>query len=121
MLSASARLSSLRLRTGSRSPWRSSSESGVLLSSSSSGSFVVILTPEATSFDQLLRELVFHLPSRAGCLVLQPHVLLDGCDLRMSKPAGALPDHCGQRTSRYQQVDQVAAEGISGAAQGSPL
>jgi hypothetical protein len=93
----------------------------VLLSFSSSGSSVVIPAPEATSFDQLLCELVFHLPGGAGCLILQPHVVLDGCDLRVSKLACTLPDDRGQRAPRYQQVDQIAAEGISGTAQGIQL
>jgi hypothetical protein len=41
--------------------------------------------------------------------------------LRVGKFAGALPDNGGQRTPRYQQVDQIAAEGISSTAQSVQL
>src|ERR1039457_6534680 len=116
MFSASARFSSLRVSTGNSSPWRSSSVSGVPSSGSSSGSLIGTSAPQAASFEQLLGELVLHLPGFACCLVLEPHRLLGGGPLVVGQFASPVAYDRGQRAARDEQIDKIAAERIGGAA-----
>ncbi len=117
MFSASALFSSLRVSTGNSSPWRSSSAGGVPSSGSSSGSLLGTSAPQAASFDQLLGKPLLHLPRFACRLVLKSHRLLGGGYLPVGQLAGSFAYNRGQRPTRYEQIDKIAAERIGGAAQ----
>jgi len=117
MFSASAIFNSLRVSTGNSSPWRSSSVSGVPSSGSSSGSLGGTSAPQAASFEQLLGKPFLQLTRFACCLVLEPHCLLGGRHLQVGQFAGSLTYDCGQRATRYEEVDKIAAERIGGPAQ----
>jgi len=65
----------------------------------------------------LLGKPVLYLTRCACRLVLEQHCLLGGGYLPVGQFAGPVTDDGGQRATRYEQVDKITAERISGAAQ----
>src|ERR1700722_4814271 len=112
MFSASARFSSSRGRTGSRRPFRSSSASGVEPAGPETRSVMWNIAPQAAPFQQLRGQLVLERFRLAGGLVFQTHGLLNGGDLQARKFSRAVSHHGCQPPPRYDQIDEVASEGI---------
>src|SRR5260370_40239417 len=118
MFSASARFSSLRVKTGSSRRWRSASVSGVQASGSPSGSDVGTSTPKTALFNPPPGEFVLHFLRLAGGLVFQAHRLLDGRYLRVGKFTRPVVHNLDQRAARHKEIDKVTAERIRRTAQG---